>query len=475
MEKITIKNFGPIEEAEIEIRKVLVLIGEQASGKSTIAKLIYFFKTIGDEFYHNFKWDIDFDITKIDEMLQSSIGGYFIRLFNSLAVEISDLSVEMTYATGLQIRIRRPSLGNFGIQVAVSTLAYYEAISDLLPLFNDVKSLNNQLINESTQNIRDTIRGTISEIRTEIRKKLISFFGGSFDSRLFVPAAREEAIDKSTGLGNAILEYPNPSSLPYHFESSDEILLSIYKKIIDFEVRSLQRVQQIEMLPLHFKTTNSGSDSDLLYQEFLDRYSKILKGNLIADRYGLNISLEKNGKMIKMPDASSGQKSTSPIILDLAYSLASQEKVFRVIEEPESHLFPTAQKQLIELLVFLANAQPESQVIITTHSPYVLTSVNNMLMAYHAALKSPENEAEVSEIYPQNFRIHPDDFSAYSLGNTAFEPADDEEQEDFCVSIFDRRIGLIDQNYLDTVSEILAYEFQFLMQRYSNPKVSHDA
>ena len=43
MQKIIIKNFGPVQDAEIEIKKVLVLIGEQASGKSTIAKLIYFF------------------------------------------------------------------------------------------------------------------------------------------------------------------------------------------------------------------------------------------------------------------------------------------------------------------------------------------------------------------------------------------------------------------------------------------------
>ncbi len=46
MQKIIIKNFGAIEYAEIEIKKVLVLIGEQASGKSTIAKLIYFFKSL---------------------------------------------------------------------------------------------------------------------------------------------------------------------------------------------------------------------------------------------------------------------------------------------------------------------------------------------------------------------------------------------------------------------------------------------
>jgi len=51
MQKIIIKNFGAIKYAEIEIKKTLVLIGEQASGKSTIAKLIYFFKTIKDDLF----------------------------------------------------------------------------------------------------------------------------------------------------------------------------------------------------------------------------------------------------------------------------------------------------------------------------------------------------------------------------------------------------------------------------------------
>ena len=43
MQRIEIQNFGPIKEASIEIPKFLLLIGEQASGKSTVAKLIYFF------------------------------------------------------------------------------------------------------------------------------------------------------------------------------------------------------------------------------------------------------------------------------------------------------------------------------------------------------------------------------------------------------------------------------------------------
>jgi predicted ATPase len=45
-EKIFIKNFGPLKQVELDIKEVMVFIGPQASGKSTIAKLIHFFKFI---------------------------------------------------------------------------------------------------------------------------------------------------------------------------------------------------------------------------------------------------------------------------------------------------------------------------------------------------------------------------------------------------------------------------------------------
>ena len=43
-ERIEISNFGPIENATIELNKLIVLVGPQAGGKSTIAKLIYLFR-----------------------------------------------------------------------------------------------------------------------------------------------------------------------------------------------------------------------------------------------------------------------------------------------------------------------------------------------------------------------------------------------------------------------------------------------
>ena len=45
MESIEINGFLTIAHANFEIRKINILIGAQAQGKSVIAKLVYFFKS----------------------------------------------------------------------------------------------------------------------------------------------------------------------------------------------------------------------------------------------------------------------------------------------------------------------------------------------------------------------------------------------------------------------------------------------
>ncbi|MDR1938396.1 MAG: AAA family ATPase, partial [Tannerellaceae bacterium] len=46
MSKIKINNFGPITDGWVDIKKVSVFVGNQGSGKSTIAKLISTFTWI---------------------------------------------------------------------------------------------------------------------------------------------------------------------------------------------------------------------------------------------------------------------------------------------------------------------------------------------------------------------------------------------------------------------------------------------
>ena len=45
MERIVIKDFGPIKELEInDIKKITIFIGDSGSGKSTVMKVISLFR-----------------------------------------------------------------------------------------------------------------------------------------------------------------------------------------------------------------------------------------------------------------------------------------------------------------------------------------------------------------------------------------------------------------------------------------------
>lgn len=72
MEKLSIRHFGPIKEADIELKRINVFIGPQGSGKSTIAKVISAFRS-----YNNLKADwVERDfITKLKE--DYGLGNFF--------------------------------------------------------------------------------------------------------------------------------------------------------------------------------------------------------------------------------------------------------------------------------------------------------------------------------------------------------------------------------------------------------------
>ena len=58
-ETLHIKNFGPIKEVKLELGKVNVLIGDQGTGKSTVAKLFHIIYSSAIEFEEQ---EIELDI-----------------------------------------------------------------------------------------------------------------------------------------------------------------------------------------------------------------------------------------------------------------------------------------------------------------------------------------------------------------------------------------------------------------------------
>ncbi len=57
--------------------------------------------------------------------------------------------------------------------------------------------------------------------------------------------------------------------------------------------------------------------------------------------------------------------------------ILDETSVFMVFEEPEAHLYPETQSDIVELIGLLANLY-HNQIIIITHSPYILPPFNNL-------------------------------------------------------------------------------------------------
>ena len=74
------------------------------------------------------------------------------------------------------------------------------------------------------------------------------------------------------------------------------------------------------------------------------------------------------------------------------------------MEEPEAHLYPDAQKKTMELLsLFMHN---ENSLLITTHSPYILGTINNLLFANQVYDKSDsEKKKQIAKIIDTNMHI----------------------------------------------------------------------
>ena len=99
-----------------------------------------------------------------------------------------------------------------------------------------------------------------------------------------------------------------------------------------------------------------------------------MKADYVNDSDGEKIYFDEH-HWVKLMYGSSGQQEALWILMLTLIIILENRRAFVVIEEPEAHLFPIAQKDMISLIALMVNAT-DSQVIITTHSPYILTSLS---------------------------------------------------------------------------------------------------
>lgn len=170
-----------------------------------------------------------------------------------------------------------------------------------------------------------------------------------------------------------------------------------------------------------------------------------------------SIVIGKDKKDIPLSAASSGIQSLVPLMLVLHYAITKREYSSFVIEEPECNLFPTKQVELLKEILKLVK-HPTRTLTITTHSPYLLSAMNNILFAGMLTAKYGDGiKKYVDDIIPEAYQLKEGDCAVYSLGA-------DINGGVYCRSLLEPETGMIDYNSLDGVSEELSNEFEELQR-----------
>lgn len=127
---------------------------------------------------------------------------------------------------------------------------------------------------------------------------------------------------------------------------------------------------------------------------------------------GSELALTVNDQLrLDLYNASSSIKQLAPLLLYLRYRAAPRQTL--IIDEPEMNLHPEGQAKLLEALGMLANLGVH--VLLTTHSPYFMAHLNNLIAA---DTKSPaRKKRQAQHLYmgdPAAF-LAPSDVSAYEM------------------------------------------------------------
>ncbi len=428
MENLKINNFITLSQVDIEIKRYNVLIGRQSSGKSLIAKLLYFFKSdFPSAFLSTIKGDEenspeDANSARFKKRLDEKLFQSFLETFNPDYWGSGDFVIEYTNGDH-KIEIRRVKRK---IKVSISK----NFRSDFIKL--KAAYLEYNRAEEGTPEfMKGSINWFASQYFSELRNRRC-FPNYMFSPSLYIPAGRGFF---------ALLEQNIFSFLSMN--SSIDKFISEFGSFYSNAKRHYVRMDSIR---------NNGT-----MRGFHGAVNAIIGGEFKYKNDAYVIS-QKNGIDIKLEGASSGQQEVVPMLISL--SAMSRLGQYRrgesslFIEEPEAHLFPRTQKEVIYAIAALHN-KLNLTTFITTHSPYVLSSLNNLVIADIARTKIADGDKEkisrLDSVIKPYLRIKRGEYSAYSIDNHGR-----------VISIINND-GIIGVNNIDDISEDISNEFDDIL------------
>lgn len=425
--KITFSNLGAIKKTTLDLRPLTVIIGPNNSNKTYIAYSIY---GLWQNVLQSPAYSI-FDskhIHRTEESFFIKINNEFIDLFvkyfkekldnfrEGLGIFFQDSSKKLFKETRYNIEITR-----IEIKRAIQKFSESKIISSRNNF--DYRFENNILYGDLLQNLEKNKQ--LGSFEMEFIFSLIWGVTGTIFSKPYpFPAERNAFI-----LTYSVLESRRyrilrdaQRTIPKTLRDLDSELVNIDDNFLGLNYSSFP--QPIEDF-LDFLTdvefdTNDEDSLNLKRKEFSNIANKIEesiqgnnKTNLKSKKHGgreIKINVKK-GLDIDLYNASSSIKQLAPLLLYLRYR--AQENDLLIIDEPEMNLHPESQAKLLEVLGMLVNAGVN--VLLTTHSPYFMSHLNNLISGDMTDDETRETQAKSLYLEDARAFLKPEDVSAYEM------------------------------------------------------------
>lgn len=415
MQRLIIKNFGPIKNCDIDVKDFLVLTGPQASGKSTVAKSVFFFNYLKDILFQyviktNQRKPL-FETRSLKESFVFEVRNAFVQSFGE-NVGNTDTSIKYIYDNGRFVEVTFNEL-NAGELIVVPKLDN--------ELLKAIEMLDSEIKENGIKNADDIKRIIYSDI-----------FKNDMEI-LYIPAGRSLLTLLSAQIGYlySVMDDRQKSTMDYCTQNYLERVLQI-KSYFD---RGPSQLLKKEL-------NNNGNIDEAILKMAIVKMEEILKGEY-KNSDGEELLKLPDNEFIKLNYASSGQQEAVWITNMLFYYMLGNMKTYFIIEEPESHLFPEAQKAITELISIAKN--DKNKVLITTHSPYILGSINNLL--YADKIGKSKNKEMVEELVSSHMWLSHSVMGAYYLENGMLENILDEEYQDINHDVIDGVSSVINETY----------------------------
>lgn len=412
MNRLVVKNVGPIKEVDILLNKVNVFVGPQSSGKSTLAKIISFCT-----------W-----LEKVNETTEKAVAeGIIDRLkkYHRLSTYFTDESVLLYIGENIAFAYNWNGAIPLPEKFLDSNVDHFKEKEYLFRYVE--KHINPKVIYIPSE--RNFV-SSVANLRkyAENDDGLQSFINDWYE-------AKRHFTDKNgmpvINLGvkyfyNAqedrdLIELENGKTVPLEASSSGlqsivplNVLINwmstgIYAENKPFSPEENEHIRAI-------LAGISGSTKTVLEKELVDRVIGFIKGKVYTHTQF-------------------------------------------IVEEPEQNLFPETQADFLYYLLSSINHDKGHHLVVTTHSPYILYSLNNAMLAYLVKDNMPGEKYVRMRSHP--YAVNPEDVSVWSLKDGCLM----DDKREINKTIQDRK-GLIRKNYFNEVMKQVMKEFSVMLDYY---------